>query len=445
MSTLNLPRLQLQQDQRDRAPQIDVFKIFVILAAFGFGFFLQFNIVTSTFGLPFLRISDALLFLLLPFFFIQVGLTKMLKHGILYFAVFLAIGAVCMMLKTAIGDGDRYFTLIFLLTSIFAYLFVYAAEDEEVLIAFAVGTVLGLIPSLVVLFLQGMGNTSLPNIGLGIRAEDLPESSSMLSKVKLGGIWTAGNESGHVYAVAAASALYLTLRFRRPLIYITTYAALLASFTFSLNRSGLIAPTIALIYVYVRLGDYFLYLKTALILLATLVVLLLSTNALSGIDTFYDSFESRFLADDYAESNISERLMSNIEGVKVAVQNPFGIGYRERIGIMLEHTTNGVKSIHNGFLSLAYQCSLFASLLYVISGIYLLIHRRTISPFYFVTFLFATTSMFFEELSINQVFIFSVAVTMAAAWLHYSKLSETTSRGQNRPVLRRFELRKRSS
>jgi hypothetical protein len=332
-----------------------------------------------------------------------------------------------MLIKTEVAAGDKYFTLVFLLNSVFAFYLAYiASENEQVLVYFSVGTLLGLIPSLMVLFLQAGGNSSLASIGLGVRPEDLPERAAVLVTIKLGGLWTHGNEAGHVYAVAAASALYLTIKYHRPMIYFAAYAALVASFAVTLNRAGLIVPTIAFAYCFIRLGDYFLYVKSALVTVVAVVVLVSSTNLLSGLDTFYDSFESRFLEDSHADANVSERLMSNAAGFQIALENPFGIGIDERISQMLQRASNGVISIHNGYLSLAYQSSIFVPLLYLLSGIYLVVQRRKVSTFYVVTFLFTAGSMLFEELSINQVFIFSVAQTIAAAWIQFYKSSPQT-------------------
>lgn len=425
---------------RNRAP-VDPLRLLIPVIYFSFGFFLQFNVMTSTFGLPFMRLSDALLFLFIAGLFVAVGMRKTVQYGLLYFTLLFAIVGTTLMFKAGVGEGDVYPTLIFFGTSVFAFYFAYLAEDETLLLWFATGTLLGLIPSLAVLFLQASGyGPSLTSIGLGV---PIDQSSSLLqevTKAKPGGIWTAGNEAGHVYSVATASALYLALRLRHPLIFVAAYCFLAASFSVTLNRSGLIAPTIGLIYCYMRIGSISLYAKTIAFLLVAAAFLASSVD-MPGLDMLSDTFQARFLEDTHTDQNIAERIVSNLQGVRVAFQFPFGIGYQERISMMALLTINGVISIHNGFLSLAYQSGLLSSFFYIISCVYLFTQRRSISSFYPIMVAFTASSMMFEELSINQFFIFSVSLTIAAAWLHYSKATEVTR--QSQLALRPFALRNR--
>jgi len=354
-----------------------------------------------------------------PFLFVLVGVGATIRYGVPYFLILFAAIFATLLLKTGVEKGDIYLTLIYLLTGVFCFYFVILAYDEQFLVSFAVGTLLGLLPSLFVLFLQAQGHTELARIGLGVPPEYMSFTSARLAKVKLGGMWSHGNEAGHVYAVASVSALYLALKFRRPLIYIAAYALLLASFTFTLNRAGLIAPTVALIYCYVRLGDYFLYVKTAIVA-ALIASILALTTTVSGLDSFYDAIQMRFITDEHANANVLERLTSNIVGAEIALEHPFGVGTQERFSLMLHQTTNGVQSVHNGFLSLSYQSGIILSIFYILSGIYLIVRRRSVQSFYTILFLFTATSMLFEELSLNQFFIFSVVLTIVAAWLDYA-------------------------
>ena len=57
----------------------------------------------------------------------------------------------------------------------------------------------------------------------------------LFAKTKWGGLWDHGNEAGHVYGVATASALYLALKFRKPTIYLAVYALLVATFSVTLE------------------------------------------------------------------------------------------------------------------------------------------------------------------------------------------------------------------
>lgn len=414
---------------RTPRPVFDPSRFIPPCVAFAFAFFLQFDIMTATLGLPFLRITDALMFVFVPCLLLAVGVNRVVRDGLFYFVVLFAVVGASLLLKTAVEEGDRYLTLILLLTSVFTFLFVEVA-NEKVLVWFATGTLLGLIPSLAVLFLQAGGNTGLANIGLGVPVDMVKVNAALFASVKIGGMWVHGNEAGHVYALAMASALFLALRYRRPLIYIVSYVLLIASFSVTLNRAGLIAPTIALFYCYWRLGSFPLYVQSVLIVAVGVVILVTLPNA-PGLDTLQTSIEQRFVDDTHTDNNITERLVSNAAGVQVALEHPFGIGVSERISIMADRTINGVTSIHNGFLSLAYQSSIFVTFFYVLSCIYLFLNRRSVSSFYVIMFLFTATSMMFEELSINQLFIFSVALTISAAWLQYINNRHAAARAQS--------------
>ncbi|MGY4615503.1 hypothetical protein ACVWZ4_000730 [Bradyrhizobium sp. USDA 4472] len=438
------PRLRLSSfESRPSTTQtIDIFAVVAPCVALAFGFFVQFNIMTATFGLPFLRLTDALMFLFLPLLFIVVGIGRTVRDGLLYFVVLCLVVAASLLGKTGVEQGDVYMTLIFFLTSVFAFFLVEVAQDEHVLMWLAAGILLGLIPSIAVLFLQAGGAAGLANIGLGVPIDETTSPMvAAFAKTKFGGMWIHGNEAGHVYAVATASAFYLAFRFRQPLIYVGYYGLLVATFAVTLNRSGLIAPTIALIYLYKKMGTFRLYVGSAIAAIIAVVILFSLPNA-PALDTLSDSIETRFVDDSHAESNVFERAMSNIQGVQVAVENPFGIGYNERIAAMGQKTTTGIVSVHNGFLSLANQSGLAVILLYLTACTYLFVNRRTISLFYLATTAFTVTSMCFEELSINPFFIFSVAITIAAAWLHYSKSAQMKIARQPKLVLRPFALRR---
>lgn len=434
---LRLPRSEL----RSSTQTVDLFAVISPCVAFTFGFCIQFNVLTNTFNLPILRFSDGLMFLLLPLLFIVVGIGRTVRDGLLYFVVLCVIVVATLLGKTAVDQGDIYMTLIFFLTSTFAFFLVEAAQDEKVLVWLAAGILLGLIPSLGVLFLQASGVAGLQTIGLGVPIDETTNPMAAgFAKTKFGGIWIHGNEAGHVYAVATASAYYLAFRFRQPLIYIAFYALLVASFAVTLNRSGLIAPTVALVFLFRRLGGFSLYVQSAILAVVGLAILFSLPNA-PGLDTLSDSLQSRFVEDSHAETNIFERVMSNIQGFQVALEHPFGIGYNQRLIEMGQKTTTGIVSVHNGILSLSYQSGLAVSVLYVVACIYLFINRRTVSLFYLITTAFTVTSMCFEEVNINPFFIFSVALTTVAAWLHYSK-SQQVNVAKQAPLLRPFVLRK---
>jgi hypothetical protein len=115
LSELKISRPQIRAS---RPASFDPFRLIPPCVVFAFGFFLQFDIMTSTFGLPFLRITDALMFLFLPCLFVVVGLDKTVRDGLLYFVLLFMVVIASLLFKTAVEDGDKYMTLIFLLTSV---------------------------------------------------------------------------------------------------------------------------------------------------------------------------------------------------------------------------------------------------------------------------------------------------------------------------------------
>jgi hypothetical protein len=87
--------------------------------------------------------------------------------------------------------------------------------------------------------------------------------------------------------------------------------------------------------------------------------------------------------------------------------------------VMAARAINAVVSAHNGLISLSFQDGIAVPFLYIMSCIYLVVNRRSVSSFYVIMSAFTVASMFFEELVINQLFIFSVTLTICAAWVHY--------------------------
>ena len=75
----------------------------------------------------------------------------------------------------------------------------------------------------------------------------------------------------------------------------------------------------ALLYCYIRMGHVFLFLKTAVIVVVSIVALASLSNA-PGLDVLNSTIEARFVEDSHAETNVAERLMSNIEGAKVGLK-----------------------------------------------------------------------------------------------------------------------------
>ncbi len=402
-----------------------------------FGCVLQFDIATATFGLPFVRLSDGLLFIFVPYLALIAGLRTTLRYGLPFFAILLLVTVTTIALKTEPANGDVYLVLIFLLSSVYAFYFVVLARDEGVLVSFAIGTLAGFVGSVTVLFLQVSGVPLLSRIGLGIDPDLLASGAAMIAEAKPGGLWSSGNEAGHVYALVAASALYLSLRWRNIFVYLGYFVLMVVSVAATLNRGGIFAPVALLLLCYRRLASLHL-------VVGTLVALALGV-ALAGalepklLDQFGDAMEQRFLNDSHAAANVDERWETIRAGLGIAFANPFGIGYEERAFRMETETPNGRNATpHNAFITLAFQNGVVVPLLFIAACIYMALRWRRTHPFMLYLIGCAIVSMLFEELSINPNFIFVVALVIASLWVSLCRRWETGREEATRPDARRI-------
>lgn len=401
-------------DHRSRG--VAIHRALVRLSVLVFGVALQLNVVTATFGLPFLRLSDGLLFVFLPYLALIGGLRVTVRYGLPFLAILLLVTITTIAFKTEPASGDVYMVLIFLLSAAYAFYFVVLARDEGVIVCFALGTLAGFVGSVAVLFLQVSGVPLLDRVGLGVNADLLQSGAAMIAQAKPGGLWSSGNEAGHVYALAAASALHLSLRWRSVLVYLGYFVLMVVSVSATLNRGGIFAPVALLVVCYRRLADLRLVIGT--------VVALVLGVALAGalepklLDQFGDAMEQRFLNDSHAAANVDERWETIRAGLGIALANPFGIGFDERSFRMRTETPEGRNSTpHNALITFAFQNGLIVPLVFVAACAYMAARWRRTHPFLLYLIACAVPSMLFEELSINQNFVFVVALVIASAWV----------------------------
>lgn len=382
------------------------------LTAFLLGFVLQFNPLSSTFGMPFLRLSDAVMFIAAFFFFWRLRKNELVPIG-LRVAAFGGLVGLSVLFKAYPLNGDVYFSLM-LWASFLVSAMLVAIEPREPRLAsaLAVGMLLGMVPSTVVLILRAAG-VDLTPIGLGVTIVGKIGFGAELAKAKPGGLWAHGNEAGHVYALAGAAALYLSYRFKKPAIYGLYYLLFLATFVVTLNRGGVIAPSIGLAVAYVTTGRGGIMMRLFLASTGAISVLAI-ISWLPAFEGLRLAFTSRFEGDSNIIHNLADRSNTLVGGLNVAVANPFGIGLFERTQqlITASHVASG--SPHNAILSLSYQSGLSIMLLYLVC-FWRLWRRRagTISLPVLMAF-FALPSMFFEELTLNPDFLFAIALTIAA-------------------------------
>ncbi|KQU16489.1 hypothetical protein ASG63_10155 [Methylobacterium sp. Leaf94] len=379
-------------------------------AVFLLGVALQLNVLTSSFGLPFQRLSDLLPFLLIPWFGLRRAvIAEGLRQAVPMGAVGILI-ALSLVLKAEIQAGDVYLTLVLLLYFVLAMILLVMFRDRSLENAFCWGLLAGLGGSLVVLLLSSSG-LPLDRFGLGVPTDGLDEELKLFVEDKQGGLWASGNETGHVFALGGAAALLLSLRYRLNLIYLAYFAALLASFPLTNNRSGLFMPVLILLVLMRRS----IRLQVVLPVLGVLGILLIGFSMTGEIplpQKLAQSIETRFAGDGNVSGNADERFISGFTALQLVVEYPFGVGETTRREELRALT--GLVTPHNGFVSLALQSGIATALLLLAALVRIARAPAAAGPFVAYTALFLVPSMMFEELSVNQYFLFFMAVLLAS-------------------------------
>ena len=385
-------------------------RVTVPLAAFAYGLFLQFNPLSATWGLPFLRLSDLFVFVALAAF------ASVLRRGE-FLPVSLAAGVLgslvlaSLLFKTSIQQGDSYMTLMLFASLVLALIMGVISKDVPALVAyFSVGVLVGMGLSILILLLRVSG-VNLTSVGLGT-PQALRHVFDM-SLEKPGGIWVHGNEAGHVYALAGSSALYLSLRYRRPVIYAIYYIMFMVTFAVTLNRGGVIAPTIGFAVAFLVAGKGRVLARLALGALGC-VLLSVAIAQLPQFEGLRSALDRRFSSDAHAGQNVSERTETLLGGAAVALRHPFGIGYAERTREVAYESGVASGSSHNGLIALAYQAGLAIALLYIFACFRNLSRLQSFRTLPYLMSAFALPSLMFEELTLNPNFQFAIGLSVTA-------------------------------
>ena len=379
-------------------------------AVFLLGAALQFNVLTSSFGLPFQRLSDLLPFLLIPWLGVRRAVVAEILSQIAPLSGIVALIAASLVLKAHILAGDVYLTLVLLLYVVQAFILLVLFRDPRIENAFCAGLLAGFLGSLAVLLLASTG-ASLERFGLAVPTDGLDEDLKLFFQDKLGGLWISGNETGHVFALAGVAALLLSLRCRLKAIYLVYFAALLTSFPMTNNRAGLIMPLLILA-VLMRRNLKAPAILAVLGILGTLLIAWSVTGEIPLPGTLAQAIERRFAEDTNVSSNVDERFLSGISALQLVVAYPFGVGEVARRSELQALT--GLVTPHNGFVSLALQSGL-ATLLLLVAGLArILLAPGAAGPLLTYTALFLVPSLMFEELSVNQNVLFFMALVIAS-------------------------------
>ena len=394
-----------------------------VLATFVFsiGFFIQCNIVTSNIGLRFLNISDMLVLMTLPAIILLYIRCLTPSIILLYLFPLTTLFGLTALFADARGDGEFYPTALTYFYAVYFLFFIYMVLKENLLALFCCGSFAGFIAVTILLFLDVTIHDRLATLGLSFQFDEAAvleaaakgEMSAMFLRIeKAGGIWSAGNMAGPAFALAGAAAAYLAERYRRPFVFAIFLAIYLASFTLTLNRSGVFAVLAIGAYYYLRnfsirmlFSTYFGVAFSALVIAAVLPF-----GALNFVE---QAFSKRFLEDDRSTDNAHERWTTITGGFEVMLNHPLGIGFSAR-----DQELSGISGIgtpHNGFLATAYTSGIGFCLLSAFALVYTIFRTRKVG-FFAYSAIGVVVGYQFEELNSNPVFMAHVGMALAYAF-----------------------------
>lgn len=395
---------------------------FLSIFVFFIGFFIQCNVLTSNLGLRFLNITDMLVLMTLPV--IALLYIRCLTPSILLF--YLVPLTLLFILSAGFaddrGEGEFYTTAMTYFYAVYFLFFAYLLFKENLLELFCWGVFAGFIAVTFLLFLDIVIHNQLSSLGLSfmfdesavLEAAAKGEPSPLLLRVeKAGGIWPAGNTAGPVFALAGAAVAYLAERQKRPALFAVFLLFYLASFTLTLNRSGVFAVLAIGVYFYIRnfsvrmlLSTYFGFTLTALVIAAVLPL---------GVFDFAEQvFSKRFLEDDNSSNNVHERWVTMTGGAQVLLNHPLGIGLSARHAELSQIANIGTP--HNGFLATAYASGAGFCLLSAFALVYAIFRKRKIG-FFAYSAIGVIIGYQFEELNFNPVFMAHIGLALAYTFI----------------------------
>lgn len=399
---------------------INIPGIFLTTFVFAIGFFIQCNVVTSNIGLRFLNITDMLVLMTLPV--IALLYIRCLTPSIILF--YLLPLTVLFVLTTlfadARGDGEFYTTAMTYFYAVYFLFFAYMLFKENLLELFCWGIFAGFIAVTILLFLDIVIHDQLASLGLSFMFDEVGvlelaakgEITPLLLRVeKAGGIWPVGNTAGPAFALAGAAAAYVAERQKRPALFAVFLLVYLASFTLTLNRSGVFAVLAIGLYFYIRnfsikmlLSTYFGFALSALVIAAVL--------PLGAFDFAEQAFSKRFLEDSNSSNNLQERWETIVGGFQVMLQHPLGIGFAARYEELARITRIGTP--HNGFMATAYASGLGFCIMSAFALFYAIFRKRKVG-FFAYSAIGVIIGYQFEELNFNPVFMAHVGLALAYA------------------------------
>ncbi len=389
---------------------------------FSIGFFIQCNVLTSNLGLRFLNITDMLVLMTLPviaLLYIRCLTPSIILLYLVPLTLFFVLSAI---FADERGDGEFYTTAITYFYAVYFLFFAFMLLKENLIELFCWGMFAGFIAVTILLFLDIVIHNQLSSLGLSFMFDEAAvleaaakgEPSPLLLRVeKAGGIWPAGNTAGPAFALAGAAVAYLAERQKRPALFAVFLLVYLASFTLTLNRSGLFAVLAIGVYFYIRnfsikmlLSTYFGFALSALVIAAVLPL---------GVFDFAEQvFSKRFLEDDNSSNNAHERWATMSGGFQVMLNHPLGIGFSARYAELSQISKIGTP--HNGFLATAYASGAGFCLLSAFALVYAIFRKRKIG-FFAYSAIGVIMGYQFEELNSNPVFMAHIGLALAYTFI----------------------------
>jgi hypothetical protein len=386
-------------------------RLAAVAGLFALGLCLEFDPIPAAFGLPGYRLSDWFMLAVAA-----LGPAMLLREGRPGAALaFYGLLAALFLLRFAggvdHGAAGRNASLVVVATySLYAVGMVpvaLALRDGDGAAAFARGLILGGALALFVLVLQKGRAVDLAAWGL---APPRSAWNAATSGGRYAGLWGHANGAGHIFAALAPAAAFLLPR-RGGVLWAAAACGIVgSSFLFTWNRGGLLVFA-AVLLIGLLLDDALRpsLRRTA----AACLVLALGAAFLAWRLDDSSATWVRFARDGNLARNLDERLRTTVGSIRLLAEHPLGIDHGRKAALLYGET--GVRSLHDGFASVAFAMGLPFLAVFLWAGWRLLTRPFATGGGRLMLFLAAQTcaSFLFEELAFDTFYIAVVGLIVA--------------------------------
>lgn len=338
-----------------------------------------------------------------------LGLFAIAPHRVLSFGAFGLLVAVLFlfpMLSSDLRTANlaRHYVLYG-----FATLYVVLIlRDLPAIDCFCTGLIAGVLATVPIFVLQDFGYTP-ALIEWGLTPGYFQITGVFTSDVlRLTGFWGHPNEAGHVAALSSAAAAYFAFVRHRFMPLVIVGGALLAIFSYTMSRGGLIAGATPLVLPLLFFRGRLEMWRIGVLAAAGAIVLIILSNV--------DSIAARFQDDPNASNNIGDRIDSILYGFRIMFTHPFGTSIADLFSLIYSGT-GGVGSPHNGFLFFGAIFGLLPLTLFLVALAANLRVRDDTDIFFAVLTFQITLSFLFEILSDSYSYVFVICILLSRAFL----------------------------